>query len=205
MVVGESWRRREERRRQAAREARLLDPEPASWWPRAVLVGATVLWVATLAWLAATLPARVPTHWSFGGTPDGWSSRGAAMAMAVLLPLGFVYPMLLISRLVLTAPQAVNAPYKEWWLETPRRLRRFERLVREDLMVIVGLTVLLMTAIDLITGYAAHQPGGRVPGWWFLAVTLGFLAAIAVLTVRMLVGRRYRPRDEEPELADQLS
>ena len=34
-----------------------------------------------------TLPERVPTHWSAGGTPDGWSSRTSALAVATAIPL----------------------------------------------------------------------------------------------------------------------
>lgn len=198
---GESWQQREERRRQVAREARLMAREPAGWLPRLVLLVATVAWLAMLAWLVQTLPDRVPTHWSGGGTPDGWSSREFALGFAVVGPLVFAYPLLLLSRLTIVWPQGINAPYKEWWLETPRRLVRFERLVREDLMLIVGATVLLLVGMDVLMGYAAHRPGGQVPGWWFLAATGAFLVVLGWVVVRMLIGPRYRPDDDDPELA----
>ncbi|MFK5646982.1 DUF1648 domain-containing protein [Ornithinimicrobium sp. LYQ121] len=198
--AGESWQQREERRRQVAREARLMAREPAGWLPRLVLVVATAAWLATLAWMAATLPERVPTHWSGGGTPDGWSSRAFAVGFALVTPLVLFYPMLWISRLVMVWPDGVNAPHKEWWLDRPRRLLRFERLLREDLMVIVGLSVLLMAGIGLIMGYAAHRPGGTVPGWWFAALVGGFVGALALVIVRVMTGPRYRP-DDDPELA----
>ena len=198
---GESWQEREARRRRVAEEARGLDREPAARWARLALVVATAAWLATIAWMAATLPEQVPTHWSASGTPDGWSSKAGALAFVVLLPALLFFPMIWLSRLVLVWPDGVNAPHKEWWLDRPRRLVRFERLLREDLMVIVSVTVLLMVAIDLITGYAAHQPGGTVPAWWFPVVLVAFLAVLTLVTVRMFVGGRYRPDDDDPELA----
>lgn len=198
---GESWQEREARRRRVAEEARGLDREPAAWWARMALAVATAAWLATIAWMAATLPEQVPTHWSAGGTPDGWSSKAGALAFVVLLPALLFFPMIWLSRLVLVFPDGVNAPHKEWWLDRPRRLVRFERLLREDLMVIVSVTVLLMVAINLITGYAAHQPGGTVPAWWFPVVLVAFLAVLTLVTVRMFVGGRYRPDDDDPELA----
>lgn len=198
---GGSWQEREARRRRVAEEARALGREPAAWWARLTLAVATAAWLATIAWLATTLPEEVPTHWSVGGTPDGWSSRAGALAFVVLLPALMFYPMILLSRLVLVWPDGVNAPHKEWWLDRPRRLVRFERLLREDLMVIVGVTVLLMAASNLITGYAAQQPGGAVPAWWFPVELVAFLVALTVVLVRMFVGGRYRPDDDDPELA----
>lgn len=199
--LGESWQERAERRRQVAQEARLLGREPAGRWPRMVLILATVAWLVALIWLVATLPERVPTHWSGGGTPDGWSSKAFAIGFAVLLPVVFFFPMIWLSRLALVWPDGVNVPHKEWWLDRPRRLVRFERLLREDLMVIVGITLLLMVGTDLIIGYAAHQPGGTVPAGWFPVLLVAYLAALTVVIVRMLTGPRYRPDDDEPELA----
>lgn len=198
---GESWQDREARRRGVAQEARQLDREPAGWPARIVLALATVAWLATLVWLTLTLPERVPTHWSAGGTPDGWSSRTSALAFTTAIPLLVLYPMIWISRLVIVWPHGINTPYKEWWLDRPRRLVRYERLVREDLMVIVGMSVLLMAGADLIIGYAAHQPGGRVPGWWFPVLLIAYLVVLGVVVVRMMVGPRYRPDDADPQLA----
>ena len=198
---GESWQEREERRRQVAREARQLGREPAGWGPRMVLILATVAWLAALIWLVATLPERVPTHWSGGGTPDGWSGKASAIGFAAVLPVLFFFPMIWLSRLALVWPDGVNVRHKEWWLDRPRRLVRFERLLREDLMVMVGLTLLLVVGIELVTGYAAHQPGGTVPAWWFPTMTVAYLAALAVVIVRMFAGPRYRPDDDDPELA----
>ncbi|WP_131104082.1 DUF1648 domain-containing protein [Ornithinimicrobium sufpigmenti] len=197
---GESWQEREARRSRIAQEARQLDREPAGWPARLLLALATVAWLATLVWLALTLPEQVPTHWSSGGTPDGWSSKASALLFVTAIPLLLFYPLIWLSRLVIVWPQAVNTPHKEWWLERPRRLVRFERLVREDLMVIVAVSLLLMVGSDLIIGYAAHEPGGTVPGWWFPALLVAYLLVLGVVMLRMMGGPRYRPDDTDPGL-----
>lgn len=85
-MSGGTWQEQAARRTAVSREARTLPREPASWPSRVALGLATVAWLGTLVWLVATLPERVPTHWSSGTVPDRWSSRGVALAMSALLP-----------------------------------------------------------------------------------------------------------------------
>ena len=118
----------------------------------------------------------------------------------MLLPLVFAYPLIWLSRLAILWPAGINVPHKEWWLRSPRRLIRFERLLREDLMLIVALTLLLFTSTDIVMGYAAHQPRGEVPGWVF-PVTLGcFLVGMLAVIVRMVAGPRYRPDEVDKQV-----
>lgn len=191
----QTWQERERKRQQVAEQARAMPREPASWGPRAALGLGTVLWLAVLVWLFLTLPERVPTHWSFGSVPDGWSSRPVALAIAALLPVLTAYPLVWLSRLAVIWPSGINVPDKEWWLQTPERLVRFERLLREDLMLMVAVMLLLFTASDLQMGWAAHQPQGAVPAWSFAVLVGGFLFAIGFVLARMVTGSRYRPRE----------
>lgn len=196
----ETWQERAALRKQVAAEARALPREPAVAWVRAVLGSVTTLWLAALAWSLATLPERVPIHWSsFEGIPDSWASKPVALTLSFVLPLVLVYPLLWLSRLVFVAPDLVNVPHKEWWLRTPRRLARFERLLREDVMLLVSATLLLMVVSDVQIGYAAHQPDGRVSGWTLYAPVGGFLALTALILLRMMMGGRYRPHEEDSE------
>lgn len=140
-------------------EAKTLEREPAARWVTVVFGAATALWIVVVVWLALTLPDEVPIHWSSGGVPDGWASKTGALAFSILVPLATIFPLVFLSRLVLAAPDTLNSPHKEWWIAEPHRLIRCERLLREDLMVIVALTVVLLTTVDVLIGYAAHQPG----------------------------------------------
>lgn len=187
----EGWLAQQARRREIVDQARALPREPSGWLPRAALVGSTSLWVAVVAWLFATLPERVPIHWA-GDVPDGWASRGVALSLSLLGPLLFAYPMVLVSRWVLAAPEIINVRDRAWWQETPSRLVRLERLLREDLMLIAALTQLLQVTISIQIGVAAHRSGGVVAGWWIPTLVGGFLLLLCLIMVRMLAGPRYR-------------
>ncbi len=187
------WREQGRHRRRVADQARLLGREPLSDPVRAVAALSVVLWLGVMVWLAVSLPDRVPTHWSTSPLADGWSSKPAALALLIGLPLVTFLPIPLLSRLMLSLPDLVNAPYKDWWLGTPQRLVRFERLLREDLWLITGASLLLMAAIGLIIGQAATTPGGQADPWWMWATIVGYLAVIGLIVARMLAGRRYRP------------
>lgn len=202
LPTGEDQPTRRDHERHVAQGARQLPREPASALPRLVLTLATLAWLATVAWLFVTLPDRVPTHWGTSDTPDGWSSRAGALAPAVLIPLVAAFPMLLLSRLALAWPEGINLPEsrKRWWLQTPERLVRFERLLREDLMFIVATVLFVLAGTDVVIGVAAHRPGGEAPTGAFVAILGVALVGVAVVVVRMLVGGRYRPRSEDGQL-----
>lgn len=184
-----------EQLRETARQARQLPTEPTSRGVRAIVGGAVAVWLVTVLVVYSTLPERVPTHWD-GSEPDDWSSRAGALVAFVVGPIAIGAVLRLVTSLVLRWPQGINAPNKEYWLQTPQRLRHFERLVREDLMLIGALTTLLFAAISVMTGVAAHREGGELPGVFFSVIMIAFMAGILGLVVRMLLGRRYQPSDE---------
>ncbi|MBB1057245.1 DUF1648 domain-containing protein [Dietzia sp. B19] len=181
-----------------ADEARGLPKEPTSPWILILVVATVVVWLAALVWQVMVLPERVPTHFGAGGEPDGWSSKGGALAFSALLPLLMVLPLpLLTTLIVLRAPELINGPRKEWWTATAPRLRRFERLVREDLWLIVVVTLALLVAMQVGIVIAVEAPGQRLPeGLLFGGMALFGVGLVAVL-LRMYVGGRYA---EQPDL-----
>ena len=106
----------------------------------------------------------------------------------------------LVTSLVLRWPQGINAPNKEYWLQTPQRLRHFERLVREDLMLIGALTTLLFAAIILLllaalaAGVAHVQLSAAQWAAWAATCLVGVLPFSALgLWLGTLVGGRGAP------------
>ncbi|XVX20510.1 DUF1648 domain-containing protein [Actinomycetota bacterium] len=198
-MSGEDWREREARRQAAAGEAKGLPRQPAGATPRVALLLATLLWLAVLVWQWLTLPDRVPTHWSTSSAPDGWASRAGQLWFALLTPLLFVYPMIWLSKLCLYWPGGINIRHKEWWLETPARLIRFERMVREDMMWFAVLLLLLMTGADISIGIAAHRPGGQMPALSTVLLVAGSLIGVLAFVIRVSHSR-YRPQDSDPAL-----
>lgn len=95
------WQESQRRQRDVAEQAKARPREAAASFPKAVLAITTLAWLIAVGWLVATLPERVPLHWSLSNTPDRWGSRGEAIAFAVLMPLVTAYPLILLSRLAL--------------------------------------------------------------------------------------------------------
>ena len=92
-------------------------------------------------------------------------------------------------------PQSINAPQKEEWLRTPQRLRTLERLMREDMVLLSALIFALFALITATTGWAAHQPGGAMPGWLMGGVLLLFVVGMLTFLVTRMLGSRYTPTD----------
>lgn len=182
--------------RKVAEEARGLAPEPTAGWIRVLVAVFTVAWLAVLAWQVQVLPERVPTHFGSGGEADGWSSKQGALAFSVALPLLAAYPLPLLSLLVLRWPAGINAPNRDWWTASAVRLRRFERLIREDMWLFAVLMLGLFTVIQISIVVAARSEDGNGSSAMILGPLVVFLAATSVLMARML-GSRYA---EQPDL-----
>ena len=179
-----------------AEDARGLPREPTARWILVLIAGLTIIWLAVLAWQVAVLPDRVATHFGAGGEPDGWSSKGGAVAFSALMPLVVVYPMPLMSLLALRWPQSINVPNRDWWVATGPRLRRFERLLREDLWLIAAATLFVFIAIDVGITETAVSGDGDLPMVYMAVPLVLMLAAIGAVIARMM-GSRYA---EQPDL-----
>lgn len=180
--------------RRVAQEARDLPREQLERGVLGCLGLVVAVWAVTVAVVATKLPERVPTHWS-GETPDGWSSRTGAIALFVLTPIAISALLVLVSGPVMRWPQSINAPQKEEWLRTPQRLRTLERLMREDMVLLSALIFALFALITATTGWAAHQPGGAMPGWLIGGVLLLFVVGMLTFLVTRMLGSRYTPTD----------
>ncbi len=170
-------------------EARELPREPTARWILVLVAALSVVWLAILAWQIQVLPETVPTHFGTSGEPDGWSSKKGALAFSVLLPLLSAYPLPLMALLVLRWPAGINGPNREWWTATAPRLRRFERLMREDLWLVAALMLGLFVAIQVYITLTARAADGQGLEWVFPAVMVSFLVLIGVVLARMYGGR----------------
>lgn len=113
----------------------------------------------------------------------------------MILPLVICFPLIRLSRLVIVWPDSLNTPHKDWWLATPARLNRIERLVREDLIVFATLLLLGMTCGDVAILRAAHRPGGtRSPAEPWIEGVL--LAVVAIWMLSRARSSRYAPCDD---------
>lgn len=180
MSTDGDWREQERHRAQVVATAKALPREPTTRWVLAVVAVLTVAWLGVLVWQVTTLPAQVPQHWSSGDIPDRWAPKAEAVITSAVMPLIFAYPMPLLSRLALSWPDALNVPNTQWWMATPRRLVRFERLLREDLWLMTAWMLVVFIAVEVLITVAAGRPGG--------AVSFTPMAALLVLLIAAMVG-----------------
>lgn len=194
------WRQRAAQEERAREEAALLPREPASPRARQVFWGALSILGLTLVAMWLLLPPQVPIHWGAVGLnglaePDNWTTRTGAVVLLGIIGAALTF-LVLFSRLVLAVPAAINHPQKDRWTASGPRLIRFERLMREDLMLIVGATHLLLAATAVQVIMSANRPDGAMPGWVLWAELGIYLAAIGVIIARMVGSSRYRPFEE---------
>lgn len=180
-----------------AEDARGLPREPTARWILVLIAGLTVIALGVLAWQVAVLPDRVPTHFDGAGQADGWSSKAGALMFSALMPLAVVYPMPLMSLLAIRWPQSINAPNRDWWTATGPRLRRFERLLREDLWLISAATLVLLVAIQVGITETAVANAGAMPMAYIWGPMAVLFVGIGAVMIRMM-GSRY---GEQSDLA----
>lgn len=182
---------------QVADEALNLPREPVAPWIRVLAIVVALLWLGVLAWQIVVLPERVPVQFEVGGPPTSWSSRLGALVFPVLMVAAVTLPAAFVPALVFRAPGSISAPNRQWWTATPARLRRFERLLREDLLLLGVAGTVLIVVVQVQITLAARSPDGQAPPEMWLAMVVA-LAGLLVPFARMIgAGGRY---DRQPDL-----
>lgn len=174
----------------------MLPREPMSRSARTFRWFSHALWALSIAVAAMILPQEVPIHWGAGSVfdaadADRWTSTFGALAFMVSVG-AIVMALVLLSRIVLHLPAALNHREKQWWTASGARLIRFERLTREDLTWITGTTLILMTGMNASIMIAALGEGA-LSQWYFWAWMVACFTGIAAVVVRIISGVRYLP------------
>ncbi|WP_210649499.1 DUF1648 domain-containing protein [Nocardioides sp. SYSU D00065] len=160
---------------------------------RLALLVTAAAYVVALAWAAAVLPERVPSHFDAAGRVDDWSSRPAALvawAGIGVLVLGGI--PLLTRALSAGDGRWVNLPpgWKDHWF-APERRAEFRDRLQDDTEASTALTGVLLLAVLGLTTWVGTTGRDEVP-WWVLAGLVGgYLALTAAWALR--VRARYRP------------
>lgn len=180
-----------------ADRARGLPREPTAGWIRGLVAVAGALWAGVVVWMVVALPEQVPVQFEFTGSPTSWSSKAGALGGAVGITAALVMPAALVPGLLFRSPSAISAPNRQWWTATPARFRRFERLMREDLLLLAAVGLGLMAVALAGITVAATSPGGEMPPG-LLFVMLVPLAGLVLVIARVTgAGGRYA---EQPDI-----
>ena len=176
-------------------EARELPREPAARWIVGLFTASAVLWLGVLAWQVIALPEMLPVQFDFSGEPTSWWSKASALGFAVLMAAVLVLPAATVPGLVFRAPRSISAPNSDWWTATPRRLRRFERLLREDLLLLAVTCLALLAVGQVGMTLAANSANHALPVATQIAFVVPVLGMIVVIIRMCGGGGRYDRQD----------
>ncbi|QYJ03862.1 DUF1648 domain-containing protein [Nocardioides panacisoli] len=145
-------------------------------------------------WAFRALPDRVALHFGLTGEVDNWGSRGEALvllaALGILMTAVLGGGAWLVGRARLAASW-VNLPHKDWWTATPERVARARDMLRGDLLVVGGLTMALLTLVQLALVRTSRQDDPRMDPVTMAAVLL--LVVVILGYTAWLTVWRYRP------------
>lgn len=167
-----------------------------------LLATSVVLWLSVQVGLMFALPDRVPLHWSDRTQADSWTSRfGAFVALWVPLIIPAVLP--LCSRIVMHRPVKGMIRARSFWAGSPANLRRFERLLREDLILVSVMYMVVLAWLSFTVGLAAKDENGAIPQAMFTVPTILFVLGVCAVISQGIWGKRYDPEQhfdlEAPE------
>jgi uncharacterized membrane protein len=121
---------------------------------------------------SARLPERIPVHFDGMGNPNGWGSS-QSLPLLPLIAIGVYLLLTMVSRF----PAYFNYPVKV----TEENRERLQSLTIEMLAWVRLEVVLLFTAIQSISVFAAYHPQGGVSQW--LAAPVPVLIAMLAATL----------------------
>jgi serine/threonine-protein kinase len=139
-----------------------------------------------LASSSAELPDRVATHFGFGGEPDGWMSRQAAVTFTGVMGIGLPFLLIALAWLIrVLPPSLINIPRREYWLAPERRPYATALLFRHMLWL-ACLVVCFMGGIHYTLVRANQTVPPHMPNSLIWPMLAGFLAAMAVWIITLL-------------------
>jgi len=155
-------------------------------WAAILAGGYAVLYVTS-----DSLPARVASHFGFGGLANGYMPRDAYLLlmylMTLALPLAIIVVYLALPRI---SPRLVRIPAREYWLAQERRAATHASIATSG-FVIASMVAGFMIAVHLLVVEANQRVPPRLD-----TSTMWMLIAILVagaLGWQFLLRRRFRP------------
>lgn len=141
------------------------------------------------------LPATLATHFTVGGTPNGWMSREVFVAFyfgILLVILGsFVGVGALLEKKI--GPHLVNIPNKQYWL-APERAAETMKTLRQWMYAVGAFCAVFIIALyQMLIELNTSEKAPVLDEHAFLWGMGFFLAVMAVFTVGLL--RRFRRPD----------
>ncbi|WZO99181.1 DUF1648 domain-containing protein [Isosphaeraceae bacterium EP7] len=146
-----------------------------------LLIGLYVVLAAVAVGTEPMLPARVATHFSVSGVPDGWMSRRAqtisSLGVAAFLVLATSVPLYLARHF---SDSTVNLPHREYWLAPERRDATFAHISGIGVML-ACLSLVLMISLQILVVRANLRTPVRLPASEGFGLIVAFLAGVGAI------------------------
>lgn len=159
---------------------------------RIALLLSSLLFLASLVWVAMTADDQLPAHFTADGTVDRTESKTSFLVtmggIGFALILMFGSARWWIGRIPGHLVNMPSAQAHAYWT-SPERRPEFDRKISEDLEWIGGATTLLLTWMVVVAGLTT---GDSLSAWVFALPTGVFMASVFGYVIYVIKGSRYR-------------
>lgn len=161
----------------------------SSWLVFLLLVALAAVFVTVS---SLSLPSTVGSHFTVGGSADGFMSRDAYRGLMVGVVVGVPLLMALVSDIVRVLPSRfVNLPNRDYWLGPERKTETIAYLSHQGR--VFGLLIAgLLCYIHWLVVLANRQHPPHFPESPFAGGFVTFIVAVAVWLVMFIVHFRRR-------------
>lgn len=140
------------------------------------IIGTIILSVAY--W--ARLPDQVASHFGFRGQPNDWMSKGAFVAINIVLQIGIAAMMFGFGKLTKVLPASmINIPNREYWLADERREQTLAETESMLGWIAAGSAVFLLVIFWLVFDANMGEEKAINPTVFWIA-TVAFMVGLLV-------------------------
>lgn len=135
------------------------------------------------------IPDKIPIHFSFNGTPDGWAGKGNLMILfAVALGINALFYLIMIGTSWLSKhPSLLNIPNKERFLALPEEKQQVYWELTKEFMAGMASTInILWTTLMWGTIQVSLGKLDKLPGWAIYPGLVVILIVILIYTPRLI-------------------
>jgi uncharacterized membrane protein len=151
-----------------------------------VLVLLLAVVAAQIGYYAPRLPAKVASHFTASGAPDGWAPRSEFLEFYVIILLVTIVPFVLLPPILRHIPDSlINLPRKDYWLAPEQREETF-RTLGSRMLWFGNATLMLVSHVMGVTLAANLTPHPRLgdAALWALVAYLAFTVVWLVSLLR---------------------
>lgn len=143
------------------------------------------LFLASLAVLGPTLPARVATHFGAAGQANGWMTRSGHLVLSALFGVGFSSFIIGLCYVIRFLPPCLlNVPHPEYWRAPGHYREACDYLFRESFWLGTLLSLWMTGLHGAVVAANSHTPPHLDAGP-ILGIAAVFLVGLALWTIRL--------------------